>query len=423
MMPEALRDLSIMVLMAHCLIMFMMLYESRFSRSKTYAALITLYTAAVIVMLLVVHFHGIQVAGQVMVLICVLPSLTLFFFMAKNRGARFLFTFCLVDTLMLVIMILSRLLDTLLGDTGVVMLLIRLFVPLLMEYLLIKYVRKLYLRLQRTAKKGWLAYSLLSVMFYLTILVDTFYPRNILDRMEETPQLVMVLLLVPIMYLTIFTSLARQLALTESQQRQRTLELQVQLVDDRLKLWEEKERSLNILKHDLKHQMLLLDDYIKSQEYERAQAYIATLSEHIDKSVLKNYCQNRAVNVVLSYYQSAAREKGIVLMTSVTLPEALRVEETDLAVVLSNGLDNAIRAVEGCPDKLISVKAFVETDTLYLEIKNSFQGSVRFEDGIPVSKQEQHGFGARSMAAIVEQYGGTHSFRVEEGHFVFRCSM
>lgn len=423
MMPEVLRDLSIIAILAHCLIMFMMLYESRFSRARTCAALIALYTVSAAVMLLVVHFFGIQTAGRVMVLVCILPSFLLFLFMAKNRGARFLFTFCLVDTLMLVILISSRLLDALLGDTGVAMLLIRLLFPLLMEYLLVNYIRKPYLRLQRTAKKGWLAYSLLSVMFYLTILIDTLYPRIILERTEEIPQLVMVLLLVPAMYLTIFTALGRQLALAAGQERQRALELQIKLTGDRLKLWEDKERSLNILKHDLKHQVLLLDDYIKNQQYEKAQAYIGTLTEHIDKSVPKNYCQNRAVNVVLSYYQSIAQEKGVTLKAAVTLPEALRVDETDLAVIFSNALDNTIHALEGCPDKTVSVKAFTEADTLYLEIKNPFRDSVIFEDGIPLSKHEQHGYGTRSMAAIVERYGGTYSFSVEQGSFVFRCSM
>lgn len=274
MMPEVLRDLSIIAILAHCLIMFMMLYESRFSRARTCAALIALYTVSAAVMLLVVHFFGIQTAGRVMVLVCILPSFLLFLFMAKNRGARFLFTFCLVDTLMLVILISSRLLDALLGDTGVAMLLIRLLFPLLMEYLLVNYIRKPYLRLQRTAKKGWLAYSLLSVMFYLTILIDTLYPRIILERTEEIPQLVMVLLLVPAMYLTIFTALGRQLALAAGQERQRALELQIKLTGDRLKLWEDKERSLNILKHDLKHQVLLLDDYIKNQQYELSLIHI-----------------------------------------------------------------------------------------------------------------------------------------------------
>ena len=422
-MPEILRDLSIIAILAHCLIMFMMLYESRFSRAKTYAALITLYVVAVTVMLLVVHFYGIQTAGRVMVLVCILPSLLLFLFMAKNRGARFLFTFCLVDTLMLVILILSRLFDALLGDTGAAMLLIRLLLPLLMEYLLVKYVRKPYLRLQRTAKKGWLAYSLLSVMFYLTILIDAFYPKIILERPGEIPQLVMFLLLLPVMYLTIFTALGRQLALLAGQERQHALELQIKLTGDRLKLWEEKERSLNILKHDLKHQVLLLDDYIKSGQYEKAQTYINALTEHIDKSTPKNFCQNRAANVVLSYYQSVAQEKGITLRAAVNLPEALRVDEIDLAVILSNALDNAIHALERCPDKTISVKGFTEADTLYLEVKNPFQDSVVFEDGIPLSKQEQHGYGTRSIVTIVERYGGIYSFSVEQGSFVFRCSM
>lgn len=169
--------------------------------------------------------------------------------------------------------------------------------------------------------------------------------------------------------------------------------------------------------------MLLLDDCIKSQDYEKAQAYISTLTEHIDKSVPRNYCQNRAVNVVLSYYQNIAQEKGLALRVSVSLPESLRVNDLDLAVLLSNGLDNAVNAVERCPDRGISVKAFVEGDTLYLEIKNSFRDTVIFEDGMPLSKHEQHGYGTRSMAAIVEQYGGTYSFGVEQGLFVFRCSM
>lgn len=423
MMPEVLRDLSIIAILAHCLILFMMLYESRFSRARTYTILILFFTVAMTTMLWIVHARGIQAAGQVMVLVCILPSLVLFLWMAKNRGARFLFTFCLVDTLMLVLLILSRLLDALLGDTGAAMLLTRLLLPLLMEYLLVKHVRKPYLRLQRTAKKGWLAYSLLSVMFYLTILVDTLYPRIILERPEEIPQLVMLLLLVPIMYLTIFTALGRQLALMAGQERQRALEHQIKLTEDRLKLWEEKERSLNILRHDLKHQMLLLDDYIQNQQYDKAQAYIGALTGHIDKSAPKNFCANQAVNVVLSYYQSVALEKGVVLKAAVSLPEALRVDETDLAVILSNGLDNAIHALESCPDKTVSVKAFAEADALYLEIKNPFRGSVVLEDGIPLSQHERHGYGTRSMATIVERYGGTYSFSVEQGFFAFRCSI
>lgn len=423
MTPELLRDLSIVILLAHCLIMFMMLYESRFSKAKTYTVIITLFVVAVTIILLVVRFWGIEAAGRLMVPVCILPSLILFCVMAKNRGARFLFTFCLIDTLMLVILILSRLLDALLGDTGVAMFLIRLLLPLLMEYLLVKYVRKPYLRLQRETKKGWLAYSLLSVMFYLTILVDTLYPRIILERPEEVPQLVLFLLLLPVMYLTIFTALGRQLALLAGQERQRALELQIKLTGDRLKLWEEKERSLNILKHDLKHQVLLLDDYIKNQQYDKAQAYIGTLTEHIDASTPKHFCQNRAVNVVLSFYQSLAQEKGIVLKAAVNLPQTLRVEEIDLAVILSNALDNALHALESCQDKTVSVKAFTEADTLYLEVKNPFRDSVVFEDGVPLSKQEQHGYGTRSMMTIVERYGGIYSFSVEQGSFVFRCSM
>ncbi len=46
---------------------------------------------------------------------CVFPSLIFFFIMAKNRDTRFLFTFCVVDTIILEIVFATNLLDTVLG--------------------------------------------------------------------------------------------------------------------------------------------------------------------------------------------------------------------------------------------------------------------------------------------------------------------
>lgn len=46
-----------------------------------------------------------------------------------------------------------------------------------------------------------------------------------------------------------------------------------------------------------------------------------------------------------------------------------------------------------------------------------------FDGNMPRSKQENHGYGTRSMAAIVTKYDGVYSFTIEDGDFVFRCGM
>ena len=266
-------------------------------------------------------------------------------------------------------------------------------------------------------------FSVLAVLFYVIILWTTYYPSIVLDRPEYIPQLVLILILVPVMYITVFKVLWVQMKLYDAAAENRALNTQINMVNERLKASEEIESSMKILRHDIKHKMLLLGDYIKTEKYGEAEKYIDSLVEDADKITAKKYCDNRCANVVLSYYSKIAADKGIRFETNVTLPETLVVDETDLAVVLSNGLENAVNALEVCDNKQISVKGFVDADKIYIEIKNPFNNAVMFDGNMPRSKQENHGYGTRSMAAIVTKYDGAYSFTIEDGDFVFRCGM
>ena len=199
--------------------------------------------------------------------------------------------------------------------------------------------------------------------------------------------------------------------------------MQVKMATDRLAMGSENEKRLQLLRHDMKHNMLLLSDYLYSGRQAEAEKLISSLVADIDKNALQSYCDNRSVNVVLSYHSRIAAENGIQFTASVQLPERLTVSETDFAVILSNGLENAVNALKECNDKKILVKSFIDENKIYLEIKNPFYNTVTFDGKIPRSNQENHGFGTQSMAAIVEKYGGVYSFTVEQGYFSFRCSI
>lgn len=423
-MNTILRDLSIIWTLIHCCVMFMFLYESRYSFKKTNIITTVFMIPIIIVNVLNVRLLGIEKAGNLIIPCCVLPSLIFFFIMAKNRGTRFLFTFCVVDTIVLEVLFITNLLDNLLGiQNYIIMFASRLVLFPLLEFFIVKYLRKPYHFLQQQIKKGWGVFSILSALFYVIIIWTTYYPTIVLKRPEYIPQLIMILVLVPIMYITVFKVLWTQIKLFNSAEENRALNMQIKMVNERLSNSEEKGNSLKILRHDMKHEMLLLSDYIKNRNFDEAEKYINRLISDIDKSTLKRYCDNHSVNVVMSYYNKIADEKDIKFEININLPKTLMVNETDLAVVLSNGLENSINALETCDNKKIIIKCFTEADKIYLEIKNRFYDKVIFDGNIPRSKQENHGYGTKSMVAIVEKYDGVYSFEIENGYFVFQCSM
>ena len=56
-----------------------------------------------------------------------------------------------------------------------------------------------------------------------------------------------------------------------------------------------------------------------------------------------------------------------------------------------------------------------------IPITNRCTDPVRFVDDRPVSTEENHGRGTKSIAAVVEKYGGVYSFTAEDG--VFKTSI
>ena len=92
---------------------------------------------------------------------------------------------------------------------------------------------------------------------------------------------------------------------------------------------------------------------------------------------------------------------------------------------MSNALENAIHACEGIPDsekRLIKLRLYSKNNKQCIDVSNSYQKEPVFdEEGLPVSAEEGHGFGTKSMAHIVEKHGGMFQFSVKDGEFIFQA--
>ena len=109
------------------------------------------------------------------------------------------------------------------------------------------------------------------------------------------------------------------------------------------------------------------------------------------------------------------------------LPAFIKISDSDLCVLLSNALENALHACQSLTAAgqvcTIDVQFYERDNRFFLQVKNPCKEGILFENGIPVSDRPDHGIGVQSICAIVQRYGGVQTFAVENGSFILRLSV
>ena len=107
-------------------------------------------------------------------------------------------------------------------------------------------------------------------------------------------------------------------------------------------------------RHDLRHHLQYITACIENEQYEQALQYIHSISEEIEASQTDLLLRNEAANLILSSFADRAKAQSIPLAVHAVLPNQLPLAESDLCVLLSNALENAIHAcserADGIPD-------------------------------------------------------------------------
>ncbi len=99
----------------HILILFMLLYRSRYSRNKTFLLTGIIMGPLILLNVVGLAIYGAELMGKVFILTCTLPSLLFFLYMSRDKKGKFFFTFCLVDTVALWIIAVTNIMDFYLG--------------------------------------------------------------------------------------------------------------------------------------------------------------------------------------------------------------------------------------------------------------------------------------------------------------------
>jgi hypothetical protein len=183
------------------------------------------------------------------------------------------------------------------------------------------------------------------------------------------------------------------------------------------------QQQTSIYRHDMRHHLSLINSYLDINEISMASEYIRQVQTNIDKIVPIRYCENNAVNLILSSFAAKAKQQDVAFSAEVNIPAALSLSETELCALLSNGLDNAVNAavqMDKDAQRTVRINCQPHKDKLLIYISNHFKGAVTMREGLPESTQPQHGFGAKSIRMIAEKHNGYCAFEAEEGLFTLK---
>ena len=174
--------------------------------------------------------------------------------------------------------------------------------------------------------------------------------------------------------------------------------------------------------HDLRHHLQLINSYALSQDYDSINEYISTIQKNIDVSTATSFCKNDTINLILSAFNAKAKNENIRLIVKGNLSNDMGIPETDFCVLISNAIENAIKATKQISNRLKEVKVlfYTKNNQIFLEVRNPYEGEIIFENGIPKTTNQEvgHGIGTKSISLIVEKHGGIYNFETAMGEVI-----
>ncbi len=186
---------------------------------------------------------------------------------------------------------------------------------------------------------------------------------------------------------------------------------------EQYRLVSEEDLKLRKFRHDYNAHLAVLQSIAASGDVKKMEDYVATLTALKNERKLVS-TNNLVCDAILSRYMTFCKEEDIILKIRGNFPGDAGIRDTDLCVLISNGVQNAYEAVRKCAsNREISVSIGNTDSCIVITIVNTLAEIPVLIDGKPVTTKEDkknHGLGTQNMLETVEKNGGHITWNILE---------
>lgn len=289
-------------------------------------------------------------------------------------------------------------------------------------YLEWRFLRRPFRMLLTVIPSHWGILTLIPCSFCLYLIFLASWPVNYIESSSQRAYLYIAIIPLVVVYVAVFKLLVGQYQVLLERQNAALLTVQISALKEKLQTVQEVEEDIKIQRHDLRHQLQTVTELVARGDTESALKFLDAAQKHLDEQKKTCWCHLPVLDAVFSAYFNQAQQQGIRLETKIASLSTLPVEESELAIVLANALENAIHANKDLPPGQKEIRCkMVGTPSVMVEISNPYAAPVTFNDeGLPVSSKEGHGFGVQSIAAFCKKHGAVCQFEAAEGRFCLK---
>lgn len=180
------------------------------------------------------------------------------------------------------------------------------------------------------------------------------------------------------------------------------------------------------LTHEFTNHTDALALLLQQEDYEGAKAYLASLTRVIASNTTIMNTHNPLLDALLSKKYEEASRRGVMVYFDLPDLRDLPMEKTDLVLVFSNLLNNAIDAAAKADPPEIYVRARKNEQEVVLSVRNRVQKNLDLTDGqLPrtTKKEPGHGIGLWNVKDVLAAYGGEYTISCRENWFRFTCTI
>ncbi len=212
----------------------------------------------------------------------------------------------------------------------------------------------------------------------------------------------------------VFSSISKQYYESISKVMEKQVDKQVSYYQKINKLSED----VREFRHDYKNHMICLQALLEGKEYADALEYVRDITRQDIIESNKFFSGNQIADAILSDKEELAKQSGCKIEFDGFISD--EIPASDLCIILSNALDNAIEACARFTSnepKIITVKCDILQGVQLMRITNPNDNN-RSTTETSKEDKENHGFGLYNIRRTVEKHNGQMSIPSQTPLFI-----